>query len=225
MRFLNIFLMLSLSTGFASDKVAITIKTIGDVQRAVSGSDEFSGLTRGNPLSDNDVVRTGTGGFVVAIYLDDKSTIKISENSEFVISGSRDGNAINKQITVSYGKLRASVAKQKGEEFIISTPTSVASIKGTDFVVVCDPVQGDMFVTLIGVIAVTNNVTGETKSVSKGETATSLPDGTVEVHETTEEESQVAEEDEDDDEQDQHELKFEIEDQEGGKHEIILKYE
>lgn len=226
MKFFNIFLILALSAGFATEKVAIAVKTKGDVTRAITGTDDFLELKRGNPLSDDDVVRTGSGGFAAAIYLDDKTTIKISENSEFVISGQRDGNAINKQVSVSYGKLRASVARQKGNEFLISTPTSVASIKGTDFVLVCDPLQGDIFVTLIGVIEVTNNVTGVTTSVSKGETATSLPDGTVEVHESTEEESQTFVDEEEDDEQpQQHDIRFEIEDQEGGKHEVIIKYE
>lgn len=226
MKVLKFFLIIAVSVAFASEKVAVAIKIIGDVTISTQESEGFSALKRGTPLSHKDVIRTGQGGFIVAMYLDDKTTIKISENSEFVINGERSDGNINKQVSVAYGTLHASVAKQKGSEFVISTPTSVASIKGTDFVVVCDPVQGDMFVTLIGVIEVTNNVTGTTTPVAKGETATSTPDGNVEVHVSTEEETETfKDETEEDEAPTQKELRFEIEDQEGGKHEVIIKYE
>jgi len=226
MKILKIFLIISFSLVLASEKVAITVKTIGEVSRSSEGQEGFNALKRGNALSDNDVIRTGENGFIVAMYLDDKTTVKITENSEFKISGERQGGSIQKRVAISYGNMHASVTKQKGGEFIISTPTSVASVKGTDIVIVCDPIQGDLFVTLIGVIEVKNNTTGETTTVSKGESATSTPDGSLEVHVTTEEETEEFEEDEETDNgSDEHKINFEIEDQDGGTHEVIIKYD
>ena len=43
------------------------------------------------------------------------------------------------------GTIRATVNKQNSN-FVIQTPTSVASVKGTDFWMITDPVDGDLVI-------------------------------------------------------------------------------
>lgn len=177
-------------------------------------------------MANEDVIQTGKDGFAVAMYLDDKTTVKVRENSEFLIGGVRTEKGINKRVSISYGTMMADVSKQKGKEFIVATPTSVASVKGTEIVVVSDPVLGDLFITLVGTIVVTNSTSGDTTSVSAGQSANSTPDGSLDVSQTNE--GDIPDFDEDTGDQDEgssHELRFEIEDINGNMKEIIIQYQ
>ena len=92
---------------------------------------------------------------------------------------------ISKTISLDYGTVKASVTKQKGE-FRIATPTSVASVKGTEWWVSSDE-NGDIFIVIDGIVEVENLISGTVQNVGADETATSNPDGSVEVEETEEE--------------------------------------
>tara|TARA_Y100001960_G_C14463143_1_gene723081 strand:- start:368 stop:841 length:474 start_codon:yes stop_codon:yes gene_type:complete len=156
------------------------------------------------------------------MYLDDKSVIKMLSNSDLVIIGERSKKGISKSLDISYGKITANISKQKGKEFRIATPTSVASVKGTELAITSDPSNGDSFTLLEGLIEVTNSITGESMEVSEGETAVSTPQGSLEVGETTTEDMEGFEEAEV--EIPAQELRFEVEDSDGNIKEIIIKY-
>ncbi|NQV38149.1 MAG: FecR domain-containing protein [Candidatus Marinimicrobia bacterium] len=204
-------------------KVAITVKSSGTVNHLHSDKSPTTPLKLGTGLADEDIIRTGQNGFAVAMYLDDKTAIKIRENSEFLIGGTKSENGINKRVALNYGTMAASVSKQKGKEFIIATPTSVASVKGTDIVIISDPVLGDLFITLVGSIVVTNSTTGDSTTVGAGETATSTADGGLDV--TTTDEDDIPDFDGDGETSGElHELRFEIEDPDGNLKEVIIQY-
>ena len=82
---------------------------------------------------------------------------------------------------MQFGKLRAEVSKQREGEFQITTPISVASVKGTDFWATTDPVLGDIFLGIEGLLEVRNLFSGGIISVGKGQMGTSKRDGTTEV--------------------------------------------
>ncbi len=207
----------------AGSKVAIVMKAKGDVKLIQAETKLVEPLKRGTGLVNEDVIRTGKDGFAVAMYLDDKTTIKVRNDAEFLIGGEKTAEGIIKRVSLSYGTMMASVSKQKGKEFIIATPTSVASVKGTDIIVISDPVFGDLFITLIGSIVVTNNSTGQSATVNEGETANSTPDGDLNV--TMTEESDIPDFGEEDGEgPEQHELRFEIEDENGNIKTIVIQY-
>ena len=52
--------------------------------------------------------------------------------------------------------VRATVTKQN-TDFVIQTPTSVASVKGTDFWLITNPETGDQIIGIEGIIGLTNN--------------------------------------------------------------------
>ena len=176
------FLLLALSFSF-SEKIAVATKIKGGVERMVVGEKIFSVLKPGTILSDGDKIRSGRDGFAALIFIDDKSTLKIKENSELVITGQRTAASISKKINMDSGTIRATVMKQN-TDFVIQTPTSVASVKGTDFWMLSDPSSGDQVIGLEGIISLVNSETGQEIDVTSGTTGASTLDGQVAVNET-----------------------------------------
>ena len=160
---------------------------------------------------------------VAIMYLDDKSVIKMLGNSDLTVSGKRSGTLINKSLDIKYGKIAASITPQKGNEFRIATPTSVASVKGTELTIDSQPGIGDSFTLLEGLIEVTNTITGESTEVEIGETVVSTPEGSLEVHETTMDD--IAGFELADIEIPTQEIRFEVEDEDGNIKEIIIRFE
>ena len=217
---INIFLISSIL--FPSSKVAIAIKTKGDVSVIYNGLNSAQVLKPGSPLSHQDKIKTGKNGFIALMYLDDKTVVKMLGNSDLTIMGDRSGNKINKSLDIKYGRIAANVKPQKGKEFRISTPTSVASVKGTEFAIQSDPSSGDSFTLIEGLIQVTNSITGESTQVQEGETAVSTPDGSLDVAETTSDNLDGFEEASM--EMPTQELRFEVEDENGNIKEILIKF-
>ena len=217
---INIFLISSIL--FSSSKVAIAIKTKGDVSVIYKGLNSEQVLKPGSPLSNQDKIKTGKNGYIALMYLDDKTVVKMLDNSELTIMGDRSGNKINKSLDIKYGRVAANVKPQKGKEFRISTPTSVASVKGTEFAIQSDPSSGDSFTLIEGLIQVTNSITGESTQVQEGETAVSTPDGSLDVAETTSDDLDGFEEASM--EPPTQELRFEVEDENGNIKEILIKF-
>ena len=174
--------LLSLSFGLA-DKIAIATKVKGVVEIAPIKINKFKTLTPGTVLSDGDKIRTGSKGFTAIIFIDDKSTLKVKENSEIVVGGQKSVARISKKINMDVGTIRATINKQN-TEFVIQTPTSVASVKGTDFWLLSDPETGDQVMGLEGVVGLTNTQTGQEVNVTSGMSGLSTPDGDLSLEET-----------------------------------------
>jgi len=220
-RIIILILMSTLLIG--SSKVAVAIKVKGKVSIIPVETKVKKSLKPGTPLSDQDKIMTAKGAFVALMYLDDKSVVKMMGNSDLVVAGNRSSAGINKSLDISYGKITANIVQQKGREFRIATPTSVASVKGTELAITSDPAMGDSFMLLEGLIEVTNSITGESTEVSPGETAVSTPEGSLDVHETTSDDMAGFEEAEV--EIPTQELRFEVEDADGNIKEIIIQYQ
>lgn len=179
-----IILITSIISSFVfANKIAVTTKVKGMVEIMPVEKKDFSKLKPGTILSDGDKIRTGSKGFVAIIFIDDKSTLKLKENTEAVITGQRSAASISKKINMDIGTVRATVTKQN-TDFVIQTPTSVASVKGTDFWLVTDPENGDQIIGIEGIVGLTNNETGQEVDVSEGMTGISTPDGNIGLEET-----------------------------------------
>ena len=165
------------------NKIAVATKVKGPVEIMPIGKKGFSDLEPGTILSDGDKIRTGPSGFTAIIFIDDKSTLKVKDNSEVVITGKRTASSISKKINMDEGTIRATVKKQN-TDFVIQTPTSVASVKGTDFWLVSDPETGDQIIGIEGIVGLVNNETGQEIDVSEGMSGLSTPDGNVGLTET-----------------------------------------
>ena len=180
----SLLVLLLFSTLESADKIAVTMKVSGTVDIEQSGSSGLSALKPGTILSDGDRIMTGKNGFAALIYIDDKSMVKIMGNTEVIIKGRLSAGSIAKQVNIDHGTLRAQIQKQRKGDFVIQSSTSVASVKGTDFWMISDPVTGDILIGLEGLVNLTNLISGESSDVGAGTTGTSTPDGSVETSET-----------------------------------------
>ena len=176
------FITFVLISSLSADKIAVATKVKGLVEIMKADKKKFFSLKAGSILDDGDKIRTGNTGFVAIIFIDDKSTLKIKENSEAVITGQKTTKDISKKINLDGGTIRASISKQN-VDFVIQTPTSVASVKGTDFWLISDD-SGDQVIGIEGLVSLVNIETGQEVSVSSGMTGVSTPDGLVGVSET-----------------------------------------
>ena len=175
--------LLFISVILGGDRIAIVTKVIGSVNYT-RGNDVSKSLKKGHIFESGDVLRTEKGGFAALIFIDDKSALKIKENSELIISGKRTARAIAKEINLDSGTIRAQVGKQKRGDFVISTSVSVASVKGTDFWLISDQKVGDSVIGLEGIVSLLNQISGETLDVTSGFTGLSSMDGSLQSFKT-----------------------------------------
>ena len=166
-----------------SNKIAVATKVKGIAEIMKVGKKDFNNLRAGSILEDGDKIRTGKSGFVAIIFIDDKSMLKIKEDSEAVITGRKTTKDISKKINIDGGTIRASITKQN-VDFVIQTPTSVASVKGTDFWMIVDELLGDQVIGIEGQVSLVNTETGQEVMITTGMTGNSTPDGQVGVSET-----------------------------------------
>lgn len=153
--------------------IAVVMKTIGQVQGKHDKG--WANIARAGKLYSGDQVQTKKDGYAAVMFIDDKSLVKIKPNSILKIQGTTEGKSISKQLVMDVGELFVKVSKQKGS-FQVATPTSVASVKGTEFFV--QEIDGQTSVwTLEGSVDLTSKATGQTSLVSAGQTGISTKAG------------------------------------------------
>jgi hypothetical protein len=167
---------------FGEDRIAITTKIIGKAHY-VRGNNSELPVTKGHIFENGDILTTSKGGFVALLYIDDKTALKVKENSKLTISGKRAAKSIAKEIKLDRGTLRAIVKKQNQNDFIIRTPVSVASVKGTDFWLISNKTN-DSIIGLEGKIAFLNILSGETVDITIGKTGISSSEGSLQSFKT-----------------------------------------
>ena len=158
------------------DRIAVATKVIGAVEY-VRGKDFAKSVKKGHIIESGDKITTAKGGFVALLFIDDKSALKVKENSEVIISGNKNNQAIAKRIGLKGGTIRAQVGKKQNRDFIVQTTVSVASVKGTDFWVVSDNNNGDSVIGIEGVIQLTNKISGDKIDIPSGITGLATKDG------------------------------------------------
>jgi hypothetical protein len=172
-----------------NEKVAVTIKSKGDVKFKREEEKEFQKkLDVGQALENKDEVAVGKKSFASIIFLEDKSMLNIHENTNFIVHRDRKNSKIIRRISLEYGRLRANVQKSANKEFIISTPTSVAAVKGTIFWVISDETEGDTFYGVEGSVEITNLISNKKVLLSQNEKGVSNSDGDLEKYKVTQEE-------------------------------------
>jgi hypothetical protein len=123
----------------AQDVIAYIGQVGGSVTIARMNPEDELEATVGMLLVGGDTVSTSTGSYASVIFQDDGSRVKLGENSQLTLNATRDQKKLKKRMFLdSGGKIWAKVAKKKGADFQVKTPTSVASVKGTEFVLLED---------------------------------------------------------------------------------------
>ena len=202
------------------DRIAVATKVIGPVE-FVRGKDFPKSVKKGHIIESGDKITTAKGGFVALIFIDDKSALKVKENSEVIISGNKNNRAIAKRIGLKGGTIRAQVGKKQNRDFIVQTTVSVASVKGTDFWVVSDNNNGDSVIGIEGVIQLTNKISGDKIDIPSGITGLSTKDGQLQSFNT---DPKTIPKDPSGDNIGNQKLKIEFKDANGKKKTLVIEY-
>jgi hypothetical protein len=127
-----VFVSNSYSEGLAepATPVAIVMKVIKDVKLKTAEASNWSGAKIGQQLSTGDEIKTEAKSLAV-IKFTDGSIINVRENSSLKIYADKKNKQISKNTYIDKGDVQFNVNKQEAEEFKFTTPTMVASIRGT----------------------------------------------------------------------------------------------
>ncbi|MAI88710.1 MAG: hypothetical protein CMF98_06640 [Candidatus Marinimicrobia bacterium] len=177
-----------------NSSIAVLSKVKGEV--SVKNNSDFKDFIKVNPgyiFKDGDHVKTGINSFAVLIYLDDKSMVKLKSSTSLVINGIKDGNGINKNLNLNNGAIKSIINKQKKGEFKVTSPTSVASVKGTSFWSVTNFDQGDTFFNEEGIVEIKNLISGEIIDLLENQTGVSLSSGLINISQTIQSEIPIDE--------------------------------
>ncbi|MBU2862284.1 FecR family protein [Reinekea forsetii] len=129
-----------------TEPVGNAVVVIGSVTVKRDATGQSEALVAQGELFLNDVIVTGPDGLAKLLLRDD-TTLKISPNSEVVISemiAGPDAEGRSK-VDLLKGRLRSVIGNKLGEntKFDIETPVAVAGVRGTDFEVVHIQVNGE----------------------------------------------------------------------------------
>ena len=135
-KFRIIFFIICFSFAFSAEaKVVAAISPLkGLVMVKPVGSRKYIPAYKGQMLKNGEWVKTKDGVFVAIVFLDG-SNIKIQQQTEVRISSYRmTAKELKTNLEMSKGQAWSNVADQgPGGAFTITTPTAVASVKGTEF--------------------------------------------------------------------------------------------
>lgn len=162
----SVLIFVSLVTGlFAEIKIS---KVFGPV--SVFKSNAWLDAMPGMELTKNDQIKTGSGG-KAEIIMDGTSRIGLTEKSNVEIGAT----GLESMVNLLIGKIRAKIKLAKGGKFSVRTPTSVAAIRGTEFVI---SDTGELFV-LRGIVTLLNMIGNSSQEVGEGQGSSVGSDGNI----------------------------------------------
>jgi hypothetical protein len=171
-----------------------TLALITKVVREVSLKNEttaWDAAEKGDILKTGDRVRTGRQSLAI-VKFNDRSIVRVRENSEIAMTTEADGKGAVKTLDGAEGSYGFDIQKQRSnEKFRFTSPTSVASIRGT---------MGwwgsghgnDTLVLPEGLVNLKNKISDKDIDVPAGYIAFSNADGTLSSRPATAEELAAA---------------------------------
>lgn len=191
-RIITVCILVALAyTLMAADSVALLSASKGKVD--ISRDAKAIKFKNGELLKNNDELRTGGESFAAYKYIDGSSTIKVFSNSLVRITANRSGKTLSKKVVVDKGSVFTSI-KPKTGAFMVQTPTTVASVKGTGFLTKLTDKGESMFIVTDGEVEIKIMNQDEVKSVPAGKTAVIDEAGNYEIRESTPEDTSAIEE-------------------------------
>ncbi|PKL83279.1 MAG: hypothetical protein CVV24_05735 [Ignavibacteriae bacterium HGW-Ignavibacteriae-3] len=133
-------LVLLVSLTFASDRnlpggdetpVAQVKKIIKNVEFRDRTESEWLPAKVSTPLYDGGQVKTDAKSVAVILFTDGSGLLRVRENSILNVYAEIKNRKMNKNTYIDRGSVSFDVKKQEDEEFKFTTPTAVASIRGT----------------------------------------------------------------------------------------------
>lgn len=151
-----LFLLISWQISQAADAVAVVVLKRGKVNIVRASETRSQEARRGTALYDGDKVSTQDASLCGIKFLDDKSLLRIKENSTCTVEAKKVENKVNKNIIAELGSFFTKIL-QPGGSFSVTTPTSVASVKGTEWWTIRMQDGRDIYICLDGLIDLEND--------------------------------------------------------------------
>ncbi len=159
---------------YAQPNFATIIKKSGTVNVRRSADNSFTTPAEASMgLFKGDALRTDENSYAALIFNSDKSLLKIREDSEIEIQE----KFAMRTVKVSQGKILTKVTPGVSTSYRVETPTSVASVKGTEFWIISSPQHGDRFYGISGQVDIINLITGNEVLLEEGNMVISTPGG------------------------------------------------
>lgn len=178
-----LFIILSLATLLmAADAVAVLAASKGKVSLE-RGKRDIK-YKKGELLESQDILRTKAESFAAYKFIDASALIKLFSHSVVTIDATQMDGKLSKKVNIEHGSVLASVKSGSGA-FAVHTPSTVASVKGTEFMTRVDYAGNSTFIVTEGEVELQIKSTGETLSVAKGQTATIDPQNVSLLRETS----------------------------------------
>ena len=173
-------IILSITLLAENQSVALTLKVKGDVDLKRDGANSM--LKTGQQLFNQDVVTTGSDAFTALKFIDGSSLLKLYPNSVLVINSEKEDGKLSKKNKLNMGELWSKVTKNTGA-YELETPTTVVSVKGTEFIVSVSEEGHTTLFTIEGKVNIRNKSDGNSEDVEAGYRAFSDGSGEIEVSE------------------------------------------
>ncbi|MCF7858032.1 MAG: FecR family protein [Candidatus Cloacimonetes bacterium] len=171
----SIFMLFAMSI-LAEESVGIALKVKGDV--FLSHQKEVTKAADGSELENEDKLESKEESYAFVKFIDGSSVVKLFPNSILTINTSKENGKMNKNTKINIGELWAKVTKNSGD-FIVDTPTTVVSVKGTRFVLAVDENGVTDLFTLDGVVNIRNKEDDNETDVGAGKKARTSGSGEI----------------------------------------------
>ncbi len=160
---------------FSQDPIAVMIKSKGNIS-LIRNSKEKP-ITSGEQLYNGDILKSGKKSYAAIKFSDASSMVKLFPSSQIVITAKKNKGKYDKKINLKVGDIWSKVTKKTGK-YDIETPTTVVSVKGTEFLVGFDTKKMmTSIMTFKGVVLVKNKSDKFIKEVHPGEKTFSFGKG------------------------------------------------
>ena len=163
------------AAGAQQQNVALVHRLLLDQRAVVTRANQQSAAQIGQRLDNGDLVTTSENTRAAIRFTDDGSMVRLNPNSVLTVRTEGNREALTKTLELEFGELWARVTEQRGT-FQVQTPSGVAAVKGTEFVVRVDAQGNTTVLTLEGAVdffngAGTVEVSAGTKSRTTGPNA------------------------------------------------------
>lgn len=137
--------------------VALILKSTGTVKLKKETAGTWRLAEKGARLNSGDVIKTGENSLAAIIFTDDKSLLKVRDNSMLAIRGKRSEQSLSKRLVCSLGQFWLKVSQQPSK-LVVETPSGVAAVKGTEFYGVVDNEGNATIVVIEGTVQLLNKL-------------------------------------------------------------------
>lgn len=145
--------------------------------------EEWKPAQKGLGLESGALIKTDEKSFVLVKFLDG-SFLRVDENTVIEIVGENPKGNYSRKVNIENGGVDFKVTKVKGK-FEFTTPLSVATIRGTEGVLI-SRADADTLMVREGMVDFLNKISNTSKTVGAGEIGISKKDGEILTRSMTE---------------------------------------